>query len=73
MLQVMHRISLGRVMPIATCLPVENPGLLCTAVLLVSVVVFKIKQRNVRKVSTTVSQVDSFSIFKMAVENTRNI
>jgi len=71
--QVMHRTNLGRVMPTATCLPVENPGRVCTVALLVSVVVFRIKQRIVRKVSTTVSQVDSFSIFKMAVENIRSI
>jgi hypothetical protein len=44
-----------------------------TVALLVSVVVFRIRQRIVRKVSTIVSQVDSFSIFKMAVENLRSI
>jgi hypothetical protein len=44
-----------------------------TVALLVSVVVFRIKQHIVRKVSTIVSQVDSFSIFKMAVENIRSV
>jgi len=44
-----------------------------TVALLVSGVVFRIKQRIVRKVITIESQVDSFSIFKMTVENLRSI
>jgi len=60
-------------MPIVTCLPVEDPGLVCYGSFIGFCCDLQDKTAHNQEVSTIVSQADSFSIFKMAVENMRSI